>query len=266
LDLTLFAKSAEYYDLIYDAVGKNYEREASRIRRLVQLYERSSGNTLLDVACGTGRHLRFLKRYFKAEGLDLDPNLLKIARNRNPDLLFHRGNMLTFNLHKQFDVITCLFSAIGYMKTVPELRRAIRNMGRHLKAGGVLIVEPWLTPTRYQLGRIDAVLVKQPKLKIVRMNRTIAKGNLSMLDFHYLIGTPQGITHFKEVDEFGLFTYKQYVKSFHAAGLKVHYDSRGLVRRGLFSGTKPLNSWRNSIDGVYSPKGLATGIHRGILN
>jgi ubiquinone/menaquinone biosynthesis C-methylase UbiE len=239
--LTLFEKSAAYYDLIYDAVGKDYKREAKRIRRLVKLHKRSSGNTLLDVACGTGRHLRLLKRYFEAEGLDLDPKLLKIARNQNPDLLFHRGNMLTFNLNKQFDVITCLFSAIGYMKTVPELRRAVWNMGRHLKAGGVLIVEPWLTPTRYQSGRIDAVLVKQPKLKIVRMNRTIAKGNLSILDFHYLIGTPQGINHIKEVHGLGLFTHKQYVKSFHAAGLKVHYDSRGLMGRGLYSGTKPLN-------------------------
>ena len=238
--MSLFEKSADYYDLIYDAVGKDYVREAKRIRRLIHLYKRSSGNTLLDVACGTGRHLQFLKHYFRAEGLDLDPQLLKIAQNRNPDLLFHRENMLTFNLHKQFDVITCLFSAIGYMKTAPQLGRAIRNMGRHLKPGGVLIVEPWLTPTRYQPGRIDAVFVKQPKLKIVRMNRTSAQGNLSILDFHYLIGNPQGVKYAKEVHRFGLFTHKQYMKSFHAAGLKVHYGSRGLMGRGLYAGTKPL--------------------------
>lgn len=239
--MTLFGKSADYYDVIYDALGKDYRREAKRIRRLVHLNQQSSGNTLLDVACGTGRHLRFLKRYFRAEGLDLNPRLLEIAQKRNPDLLFHRGNMLTFNLHKQFDVITCLFSAIGFMKTVPELGRAIWNMGRHLKAGGVLIVEPWLSPARYQSGRIDAVFVKLPKLKIARMNRTTANGKLSILDFHYLIGTPQGINYFKEVDALGLFTHKQYVKSFHAAGLTVHYDVRGLIGRGLYAGTKPLN-------------------------
>jgi ubiquinone/menaquinone biosynthesis C-methylase UbiE len=236
----LFEKSAEYYDAIYDAVGKNYKREANRLRRLIQEHKRSAGNTLLDVACGTGRHLMFLKRHFNVEGLDLDPILLEIARKRNRGVPFYIGDMQTFKLQRQFDVITCLFSAIGYMKTVSGLQRAVRNMERHLKTGGVLIVEPWLTPTKYSPRHLSAVFVNMPELKIVRMNNALRKSNRSILDFHYMVGTPEKISYFRETEDFGLFTRKQYMSAFRSAGLKVHYDPRGLIGRGLYVGRKPL--------------------------
>ncbi len=235
----MFTRSANYYDIIYDAAGKDYGREAKRVCALVRQHKKSVGNTLLDVACGTGRHISYLKSSFEVEGLDRDLNLIAIARRRNPGVRFHHGNMLTFNLHKQFDVVTCLFSAIGYMKTVQKLRQAIKNMARHLKPGGVLIVEPWLTPNTSQPGRIDAGFVKEPKLKVVRMNRTTVMGRISVLDFHYLIGTPQGIDYFREHDEFGLFTHDQYLRSFRSADMKVVYDPKGLIGRGLYIGTKP---------------------------
>ncbi len=238
--LGLFEKSASYYDAIYDAVGKDYGREAKRLREIIRKRQKSTGKTLLDVACGTGRHISFLKQFFTVEGLDLDRRLLAIARKRNPGIRFHYSNMLSFNLKKQFDVITCLFSAIGYMTSYQRLQQAIRNMERHLKPGGVLIVEPWLTPTAFHPGRISAVFVNQPKMKIVRMNRTVVKGRISKLDFHYMVGTPDNISDFKEEDEFGLFTNDEYMKAFRSVGLRVVRDSKGLIGRGLYIGTKPL--------------------------
>jgi SAM-dependent methyltransferase len=195
---------------------------------------------LLDVACGTGRHIFFLKRFFIVEGLDLDRRLLSIARKRNRGIPLHYGNMLDLNLKKQFDVVTCLFSAIGYMTSYQKLQQAIRNMERHLKPGGVLIVEPWLTPAAFHPGRISAVFVNQPKMKIVRMNRIVVKGRISKLDFHYMVGTPDKINYFREEDEFGLFTNDEYMKAFRSVGLKVVHDSKGLIGRGLYIGTKPL--------------------------
>jgi ubiquinone/menaquinone biosynthesis C-methylase UbiE len=240
LGLGLFEKSARYYDVIYDAMGKDYGREAKRLRELIRKHQKSTGKTLLDVACGTGRHISFLKQSFEVEGLDLDRKLLAIARRRNPDIMFHYGNMLNFKLYTQFDVITCLFSAIGYMTSYRKLQQAIGNMEHHLRPGGVLIIEPWITPTAYIPGHVGAVFVNQPKLKIARMNRALIKGCISILDFHYLVATPGSIKYFMEHDEFGLFTHRQYVTAFHAAGLKVVRDSKGLIGRGLYIGTKSL--------------------------
>lgn len=234
-----FSKSALYYDVIY-ARKKNYKVETKRLEKLIRRYKRSHDKELLDVACGTGVHVSFLGRKFDVEGLDIDSKLLSIARRRNPGVRFHHGDMTRFNLGKQFDVITCLFSAIGYVKTLPQLHRAIRSMTRHLKPGGVLIVEPWLTPERFHAGRIDAGHVNRPKLKITRMNRTVVKGRLSFVDFHYLVGTPERIGYFIEHQVLGLFTHDEYLKALRDCGLDVVYDSKGLMGRGLYIGLKSL--------------------------
>jgi len=233
-----FEKSAKYYDLIYDELGKNYGKEARRIHQFIRICKKSKGHALLDVACGTGRHIQSMRKYYSCEGLDLQSKLLVIARKRNPRTVFYHRNMLTFNLHKQFDVVTCLFSAIGYMQTIQELNRAIKNMAKHLRPGGVLIVEPWLTPQDIIPGHIGIVFVNQPRLKLVRMNIVDVKGRLSVLEFHYLLGRPKGVKHFTELDEFGLFTDNEYIEAFRRAGLNVKHDRKGLIGRGLYIGMK----------------------------
>ena len=234
-----FEKSAEYYDVIYDAAWKDYKKEAARVHQLVRAHKKSAGYALLDVGCGTGRHIQSLRKYYSCEGLDLQSKLLAAARKRNPVVVFHHGNMLTFHLHKQYDVITCLFSAIGYMRSARELNRAIKNMARHLRVGGVLIVEPWLSPGDIIPGHVGVVFVNQPKLKLARMNIVEVKERLSIIEFHYLLGRPKGVQHFTEHDEFGLFTRNEYLAAFRKAGLRVEYDRKGLIGRGLYIGVKP---------------------------
>ena len=54
-----------------------------------------SARTLLDVACGTGKHLEVLQHEFEVEGLDLDGDLLAIARERlGPAVPLYQGDML----------------------------------------------------------------------------------------------------------------------------------------------------------------------------
>jgi ubiquinone/menaquinone biosynthesis C-methylase UbiE len=235
----MFSKSADLYDAIYLSMDKDYAKEARKVKTLVRRYKKSDGNTLLDVACGTGIHAGHLCAYFQVEGLDLNPGMLTAARKKLPGMVFHQGDMLDFNLDKQFDVITCLFSSIGYVKTAPRLRQAVQTMNRHLRPGGMMIVEPWFTPEQWRPGSVHAVFVNQPELKISRMNVSGVDGNLSFFDFHYLVGTPEGIRHFTERHELGLFTHEEYLDAFYSAGLEVLHDSKGLDGRGLYIGIKP---------------------------
>ena len=102
-------------------------------------------------------------------GLDLDPQLLAIARERLGDVELHEGDMTAFSLGRRFDVVTCLFSSIGYVGTVERLDDAIAAMAAHLNPGGVLIVEPWLTPEAWMADRPHLLSVDEPDLKIARM-------------------------------------------------------------------------------------------------
>jgi ubiquinone/menaquinone biosynthesis C-methylase UbiE len=234
----MFDKSFQYYDKIY--AQKDYQGEAELILGFIEEHLRSSGNRLLDVACGTGHHLLHLKENYQVEGLDLVPELLEIARQRNPETPFHEGDMMDFDLRQQFDVLTCLFSAIGYVKSLENLNRAIGSMARHLVPGGLLMVEPWFTSDAWTPGTVHTLYLDEPDLQIVRMNTSFREGRLSYFDFHFLIGTPEGTEHFIERHELGLFEIEETKDAFISSGLDVIYDEEGIAGRGLYIGKRPL--------------------------
>ncbi len=232
----MFSRSARIYDAIYASI-RDYPKEAAELDRLIQ-ERRPGARTLLDVACGTGAHLEHLPGY-ELEGLDLDPEMLAVARERLPAVTFHQGDMADFDLGKRFDAVVCMFSSIGYVKTEERLRTAAAAFGRHLEPGGVLVVEPWLAPDVWQNRHIGSVFVEEPELRIARMNVAERERDVSIVEFQYLVGTPDGIERFSERHELGLFTVEQYLDAFRLAGLEVEHDSEGPMGRGLYVGTLP---------------------------
>ena len=234
----MFSKSAKYYDALYGSMGKDYAAEAQKVHQIVQQHKKSPGNALLEVACGTGLHASLLQKHYRVEGLDLDEGLLAVASQNHAGITFHQADTVEFDLGKQFDVVTCLFSSIGYVKTKIRLESAIQAMTNHLLPGGVLIVEPWFTPEQWQPGRLSALFVDQPELKIARMNISEVDGRLSFFVFHYTVGTPQGVEYFTERHELGLFTPEEYLEAFRKAGLATTHDPTGLDGRGLYIGLK----------------------------
>ncbi len=233
----MFARSQRLYDLVYGF--KDYPGEARRLEELIDERHRGA-SSLLDVACGTGKHLAELRtRFTDAEGLDLDEGLLAVARERLPETPLHHGDMTSFELGRRFDAITCLFSSIGYAGTERKLRQAIDAMARHLEPGGVLLVEPWLEPGVWIPGHLHLLTVDEPDVKIARATVAGQEGTTSIMDFHYLVVTNDGVEHFTEHHEAALFTREQMLGAFEAAGLAGELDEEGLIGRGLYVGVKP---------------------------
>lgn len=230
----MFSRSARIYDAIYASI-RDYPKEAAELDGLIQ-ERRPGARTLLDVACGTGAHLEHLPGY-ELEGLDLDPEMLAVARERLPAVTFHQRDMADFDLGRRFDAVVCMFSSIGYVKTEERLRTAAAAFGRHLEPGGVLVVEPWLAPEDWQDRHIGSVFVEEPELRIARMNVPEREGDVSIVEFQYLVGTLDGIERFSERHELGLFTREQYLDAFRSAGLEVEHDPEGPMGRGLYVGT-----------------------------
>ena len=227
---------SELYDLFYD--WKDYRAEAEKVRELVAARS-PDARTLLDVACGTGSHLVHLRDWYAVEGLDLNAGFLKVASRRLPEVKLHEADMRDFDLGHTFDVVTCLFSSIGYVQTTDGLSRAVEGMARHLAPSGVLIVEPWFSPSTFDpsvMGRV--VVAERPDLRAVRMNGSRVKGNLSIMDFHYLVARPGTVEHLTETHTLGIFTDDEYRSAFERAGLTVEYDGEGLMGRGLWIGQR----------------------------
>ena len=73
-----FSTIAHYYDALYVRPDM-YGAEADAVDRILKRCGRSGGVRLLDVACGTGGHLPFLKDRYEVEGLDLGFGTLKLT-------------------------------------------------------------------------------------------------------------------------------------------------------------------------------------------
>lgn len=229
----MFTQSARFYDALYGF--KDYRRAADQLHSLI-VQRAPNARTVLDVGCGTGRHAERLREFYAVDGLDLNDELLDVARERCPDCTWHLGDMASFELGRTFDVVTCLFSAIGYVKTVDRLDAAITCMARHVAPGGLLFIEPWFSPSNYWVGVVTMNVVDQPDMKIAWMYRSDIDGALSILDIQYLVGTAAGVEHLTERHELGLFTHDEHARAFDRAGLRVGHDPQGLFGRGMYTG------------------------------
>jgi ubiquinone/menaquinone biosynthesis C-methylase UbiE len=232
----MFTKSAAFYDAIYAARGKDYAAEAAWLRAAYRtVAERSS--RLLDVACGTGRHLSLLRNEFAVEGLDAEPAMIAIARERLPDVPLHVARMQDFVVDGRFAIVQCLFSSIGYVADEAELFATIAHFAAVVDRGGLLVVEPWFSPTDWHADRqLDAVFVDQPELKIARLGRSERYGNTAVLRYEFLVAEPAGISAFGESHALAMFTDAQYRAAFESAGLRVRYERSDLFARGLYIG------------------------------
>lgn len=235
----IYKDKARYYDLIYS--WKDYKKEAQKVRSLVKKYKKSPGNDLLEVACGTGKHAQYLKAYFSILGADLNKGMLAIARKNVKGVPFKQADMLRLNLGKKFDVILCLFSSIGHMKTPANLRKAIRNFSKHLKKGGVVIIEPWIAKSAFRVGIPYMTVHKSPTIDVARLHVSERKGDVALMDMHYLVAEKgKKVLHFVDRQELGLFEVGDTLRFMREAGLQARHLNDGLwrVKRGLYVGIK----------------------------
>ncbi|MGD2248558.1 MAG: methyltransferase domain-containing protein [Candidatus Methanofastidiosia archaeon] len=89
------------------------------------------------MACGTGLEDLYLKKSFHVTGIDIHTGVLDIARNRNPDVTYTKGDMRTITIGNPFDVIIC-FDAMAYLSR-KDFERTVKSFYRYVKKGGVLI-------------------------------------------------------------------------------------------------------------------------------
>jgi ubiquinone/menaquinone biosynthesis C-methylase UbiE len=137
------------------AFGITFEREQQLIGRAARL---SSGDTLLDLACGPGIYTRPFAREVApglVVGLDLSPAMLLHARQharvaRLENLALVRGDAMHLPFADgRFDVVNCC----GALHLFPDADLALREVRRVLRPGGRLTVAAF----RRGAGRLAAL-------------------------------------------------------------------------------------------------------------
>lgn len=232
----MFAESSDLYDLIYSF--KDYKKESEELRDVIKS-KRPDCKTILDIACGTAEHHKYLKEYFVIDGIDLNENFIKQARLKNIQGSFSIADMSKFDLNKKYDVVICLFSSIGYLKTFDEIVLVLKCFNKHLNSDGLLILEPWFTADDYHKGRIGMTTYDKEDIKICRMTQSYSENEFSVLNFNYLVASiDKGVRHFTERHELRMTSKEEMFKAFKIAGFDVTYNEKGFMGRGMYYGIK----------------------------
>ena len=162
------------YDVFYRAM-LDYPDLAIAAHGMMQS-RKPGAATLLEVACGTGLFLEEFSKWYEVAGLDSSAEMLAVARDRVPDAVLQQADMATFDLGQTFDAVICMFSSIGYVVTIERLESALRRFAAHLNPGGVMIVEPWLSPDAWRDGHIAAESVADGDLAVARTSTSVRDG------------------------------------------------------------------------------------------
>jgi SAM-dependent methyltransferase len=132
---------------------------------------------ILDAGCGTGRNLLHLAPRGRAYGVDISPEALRFCRQRGVSVA--RASLLALPFgDASFDLVTAF--DVLYHRWVEDDLRAIRELARVLRPGGLLLVrEPALgalrgahdeaVHTRHRYTRAELVgLLEQAGLRLER--------------------------------------------------------------------------------------------------
>ncbi|MCC5807813.1 MAG: class I SAM-dependent methyltransferase [Opitutales bacterium] len=129
----------ELYEALYP---EENEETPEMCRRVFRDYLAQPPRSILDIACGTGRDIRRLRRdCTDCTGVDLLPALIDYARSQAPEVSFHFGDMRTFRLDRTFDVVLCFGSAILYALSNEDLNQTFATFAAHSHPGSLLILD-----------------------------------------------------------------------------------------------------------------------------
>ena len=145
------AHYSTYYDLLYR--DKDYAAEAAFVVQLIErhapLAAPPASRSLLDLACGTGRHAaEFARRGFRVAGSDPSSGMLRCAAENcaragvQVDLYPHSFQTAD-RIGRRFTVVTAMFSALNYLTTYGDLARTLRAVDRLIEPGGIFIFDFW---------------------------------------------------------------------------------------------------------------------------
>ncbi len=165
--------------------------------------------------------------------------MLEIARRKHPDVELHQGDMTRLDLGRRFDAIVCLFSSIAYVRTDANLARTLRAFAAHLEPGGLMVIETFVDPEAYTPGTPHMICADDEDVKVARLNVAERRGDLAVLEFHFLIATGAGVRHLTDQHELALYERGRVLELMGEQDLDARFVEDGLMEdRGLFVGIK----------------------------
>lgn len=133
--------NSPYYHQLY---FKRDDKEAAAfIDNLISYLKPPVNSTMLDVACGKGRHsIQLANKGFEVTGIDLSDDSINEALQYETDTLhFYKHDMRLPFWINYFDYAFNFFTSFGYFKTRREHDNAIRTIAQSIRREGIFVMD-----------------------------------------------------------------------------------------------------------------------------
>lgn len=139
-------QTAETYDKIASFwSGEEFHREngVAQHRRALQFVKKAAEGMAkrqaIDIGCGSSGRIidLLLTEGFETEGLDISAEMVRLARERHPEVTFHQADICTWEFSRPYDFISAWDSI--WHAPLAEHEGILKKLCEGLKPGGVLI-------------------------------------------------------------------------------------------------------------------------------
>lgn len=129
-----------YYHILYK--DRNDEEAQEFMQNLVTFLDLPKKASILDLACGKGRHAVYLNQLgFDVTGVDLSENSISYARQFENDSLHFFTHCMCEPLERRFDAVFNLFTSLGYFEDEKDNLESIKAIKMELKPGGYGVID-----------------------------------------------------------------------------------------------------------------------------
>jgi len=132
---------SHYYHLLYQ--NRDDDEALQFLQTLIRYLALAPGSTMVDIACGKGRHSKALADMgFDVTGIDLSfPSIEEAKREEDEHLHFYQHDMRLPFWINYFQYAFNFFTSFGYFKTRREHDNAIRTIAQSLATGGIFVID-----------------------------------------------------------------------------------------------------------------------------
>lgn len=133
---------SKYYDLLYE--DKPYKSEVEFIKHSLAQSGLNNYSALLDLGCGTGKHLNYISKYFdKCTGIDISAGMINRAKKskNNLNIDYKVADISDFSLGKKFSCIISLFHVFSYLTKKNQIDGFFNNAYSHSQDESILMFD-----------------------------------------------------------------------------------------------------------------------------
>jgi SAM-dependent methyltransferase len=249
IQMNAFSQYASFYDQLYQ--DKDYHAETTFVEQLIHRHTPGS-RSILDLGCGTARHaVEFAQRGYRVDGVDLSPQMVKLAQMRlqglpaeiQQRLRIFEGDVSQYVSATKYAVVTALFHVACYQTSNRALKGLFRSVRGALDHDGTFIFDFWYGPAVLSDRPVNRVKrVTKEGMHIARLAEPVLHADRNIVEVTYTLTVVDGQTgHANETREVHAMRY------LFLPELELLADDAGLelVETGQWLNGNPLNtdSW-----------------------